>query len=155
MDEAIKEVRAMTDAFEKEQGRRPRIMIACMGQDSDDRSAKTYATAYADMGFDVDMGPLFQTPAEAAQDAIDNDVHIVDTSSLVAEQKNILPQLVAELEKLGREDIMVIAGGAIPVQDYGFLYENGVAAIYGPDLKIANCAADMMEKLNEIMADDE
>ena len=118
MDEAINEVRAMTDAFEKEQGRRPRIMIACMGQDSDDRSAKTYATAYADMGFDVDMGPLFQTPAEAAQDAIDNDVHIVDTSSLVAEQKNILPQLVAELEKLGREDIMVIAGGAIPVQDY-------------------------------------
>lgn len=155
MDEAIKAVRAMTDAFEKEQGRRPRIMIANMGQDSDDRSAKISATAYADMGFDVDMGPLFQTPAEAAQDAMDNDVHIVDTISLVAGHKTLLPQLVEELAKYGRDDIMVVAGGAVPVQDYGFLYENGVAAIYGTDLKIANCAADMMEKLNEIMADDE
>ena len=153
MDEVIKEVRAMTDAFEKEQGRRPRIMIASMGQDSNDRSAKIFATAYADMGFDVDMGPLFQTPAEAAQDAVDNDVHIVDMSSLVAEHKTILPKLVAELKKLGREDIMVIAGGAIPAQDYGFFYEQGVSAIYPADWEIADCAKDMMEKLNEIMAD--
>ncbi|MDY3212072.1 methylmalonyl-CoA mutase, partial [Pyramidobacter sp.] len=131
-DEVIKEVRQMTDDFEKREGRRPRIMVAKMGQDGHDRGAKVVATAYADMGFDVDVGPLFQTPAETAQDAVDNDVHIVGMSSLAAGHKTLLPQLVEELEKRGRGDIMVVAGGVIPAQDYQFLYDHGAACIFGP-----------------------
>lgn len=153
MEEVIKAVRQMTDDFEKEQGRRPRIMMAKMGQDGNEQDVRIFATAYADMGFDVDMGPLFQTPAEAAQDAADNDVHIVDTRYLSAEHKTLLPQLVEKLAKCGRDDIMVVAGGAIPAEDYQFLYQHGIAAIYGADVSVADCAKDMMEKLNKIMAD--
>lgn len=154
-EEVIDEVRKMTDAFEQEHGRRPRIMIAKMGQDGHDRGAKVCATAYADMGFDVDMGPLFQTPEETAQDAVDNDVHIVGMSSLAAGHKTLLPKLVEELKKRGREDIMVIVGGVIPAQDYEYLYEHGAAAIYGPGSVIPNCAKDMLEKLNERLKDAE
>ena len=120
-----------------------------MGQDGHDRGAKVVATAYADMGFDVDMGPLFQTPAESAQDAVDNDVHVVGMSSLAAGHKTLLPQLIEELEKRGRGDIMVIAGGVIPAQDYQFLYDAGAAAIFGPGSEIPACAREILIKLNE------
>lgn len=147
--DVIKEVQCMADEFEKKHGRRPRIFIAKMGQDGHDRGAKVVATAYADMGFDVDMGPLFQTPAEAAQDAVDNDVHVVGMSSLAAGHKTLLPQLIEELEKHGRGDIMVIAGGVIPAQDYQFLYDAGAAAIFGPGSEIPACAREILIKLNE------
>ncbi len=137
------------------EGRRPRIMIAKMGQDGHDRGAKVVATAYADMGFDVDMGPLFQTPEEAAQDAVDNDVHVVGMSSLAAGHKTLLPQLVEELKKRGREDIMVIAGGVIPAQDYQFLRDHGAAAIFGPGSVIPVCAKEILELLNKRLADAE
>ena len=143
-DDTIAEVRKMTDEFEKREGRRPRILIAKMGQDGHDRGAKVVATAYADMGFDVDVGPLFQTPAETAQDAVDNDVHIVGMSSLAAGHKTLLPQLVEELKKRGREDIMIIAGGVIPAQDYEFLYEHGATCIFGPGSIIPECAKEML-----------
>lgn len=146
---AIERVRKMTDEFEKREGRRPRIMVAKMGQDGHDRGAKVVATAYADMGFDVDVGPLFQTPAETARDAVDNDVHIVGMSSLAAGHKTLLPQLMEELKKLGREDIMVIAGGVIPPQDYDFLYKAGAACIFGPGTRIPEAAEEMLNKLNE------
>ncbi len=154
-EDQIKEVQQMTDDFEKREGRRPRIMIAKMGQDGHDRGAKVVATAYADMGFDVDMGPLFQTPEETAKDAVDNDVHIVGMSSLAAGHKTLLPQLVEELRKLGREDIMVVAGGVIPAQDYQFLRDHGAAAIYGPGSIITACAKDMLNILNKRLADAE
>ncbi len=147
--DVIKEVQEMADEFEKKHGRRPRIFIAKMGQDGHDRGAKVVATAYADMGFDVDMGPLFQTPAESAQDAVDNDVHVVGMSSLAAGHKTLLPQLIEELEKRGRGDIMVIAGGVIPAQDYQFLYDAGAAAIFGPGSLIPACAREILIKLNE------
>ena len=146
---AIERVRKMTDEFEKREGRRPRIMVAKMGQDGHDRGAKVVATAYADMGFDVDVGPLFQTPAETARDAVDNDVHIVGMSSLAAGHKTLLPQLMEELKKLGREDIMVIAGGVIPPQDYDFLYKAGAACIFGPGTRIPEAAEEMLNKLND------
>lgn len=152
-EDVIAEVRKMTDDFEAEEGRRPRIMIAKMGQDGHDRGAKVVATAYADMGFDVDMGPLFQTPIEAAQDAVDNDVHIVAMSSLAAGHKTLLPQLVEELEKLGRSDIMVVAGGVIPAQDYDYLFENGADAIFGPGTVIPVSAKEVLTKLQAILAD--
>ena len=152
-DEIIAEVREMTDAFEQREGRRPRIMVAKMGQDGHDRGAKVVATAYADLGFDVDIGPLFQTPEETAQDAVDNDVHIVGMSSLAAGHKTLLPQLVEELKKRGREDIMVIVGGVIPAQDYQFLKDNGAAAIYGPGTVVPACAREMLEILNKRLAD--
>ncbi|MCR5037563.1 MAG: methylmalonyl-CoA mutase, partial [Bacteroidales bacterium] len=123
---------AMADEFAKLEGRRPRIMIAKMGQDGHDRGAKVVATGYADIGFDVDMGPLFQTPAEAAKQAVENDVHVVGVSSLAAGHKTLVPQIIKELEKLGRPDIMVVVGGVIPHQDYQFLYDAGAAAIFGP-----------------------
>ncbi len=148
----IAEVRKMTDEFEQREGRRPRIMVAKMGQDGHDRGAKVVATAYADMGFDVDMGPLFQTPEETAQDAVDNDVHIIGMSSLAAGHKTLLPQLVEELKKRGREDIMIIVGGVIPAQDYQFLRDHGAAAIYGPGSVIPTCAKDMLEILNARLA---
>jgi methylmalonyl-CoA mutase len=148
-DEIMEEVKEMTDEFEKREGRRPRIMVAKMGQDGHDRGAKVVATAYADMGFDVDIGPLFQTPEETARDAVDNDVHIVGMSSLAAGHKTLLPQLVEELAKLGRPDIMVVAGGVIPAQDYDFLYKHGAAAIFGPGTVIPVAAKEMLTILNK------
>ena len=138
---------ALTEEFAKKEGRRPRIFVAKMGQDGHDRGAKVVATGYADCGFDVDMGPLFQTPAEAAREAVENDVHIVGASSLAAGHKTLIPQLIEELKKLGREDIMVIAGGVIPAQDYDFLYKAGVAAIFGPGTSVAKAAVEMMNIL--------
>lgn len=127
----------LTEEFARQEGRRPRIMIAKMGQDGHDRGAKVCATGYADCGFDVDMGPLFQTPAEAARQAVENDVNIMGVSSLAAGHKTLIPQVIEELKRLGREDIMVIAGGVIPAQDYDFLYKAGVAAIFGPGTSVA------------------
>lgn len=150
--EIIDEVRKMTADFEKREGRRPRIMVAKMGQDGHDRGAKVVATAYADMGFDVDIGPLFQTPAEAAQDAVDNDVHIIGMSSLAAGHKTLLPQLVEELKKRGRGDIMVVVGGVIPAQDYQFLYDHGASCIFGPGTVIPAAAKQMLEILNKRLA---
>jgi methylmalonyl-CoA mutase len=147
-EEVIAEVRAMTDEFEKKEGRRPRIMVAKMGQDGHDRGAKVIATAFADMGYDVDIGPLFQTAEEAARDAVDNDVHIVGMSSLAAGHKTLLPQLVEELKRLGRPDIMVVIGGVIPAQDYDFLYKAGASAIFGPGTVIPVAAKKVMEELN-------
>ena len=137
----------LTEEFARQEGRRPRIMIAKMGQDGHDRGAKVCATGYADCGFDVDMGPLFQTPAEAARQAVENDVNILGVSSLAAGHKTLIPQVIEELKKLGREDIMVIAGGVIPAQDYDFLYQAGVAAIFGPGTSVAKAACEMMKIL--------
>ncbi|PLX11237.1 MAG: methylmalonyl-CoA mutase [Marinilabiliales bacterium] len=139
----------LADQFEKMEGRRPRIMIAKMGQDGHDRGAKVVATAYADIGFDVDMGPLFQTPAEAARQAVENDVHILGVSSLAAGHKTLVPQVIEELKKLGREDIMVIVGGVIPSQDYQFLYDCGVVAVFGPGTVISKAGIKMLELLIE------
>ena len=146
-DKLFEKACEMTDAFAKKEGRRPRIMVAKMGQDGHDRGAKVVATGYADCGFDVDMGPLFQTPAEAARQAVENDVDIVGASSLAAGHKTLIPQLIEELKKLGREDIMVIAGGVIPAQDYDFLYQAGVAAIFGPGTPVPYSAVEMMKIL--------
>ena len=137
----------LAEAFAKKQGRQPRIMIAKMGQDGHDRGAKVVATGYADCGFDVDMGPLFQTPEEAARDAVENDVHVLGVSSLAAGHKTLVPQVIEELKKLGRPDILVIAGGVIPAQDYDFLYKAGVAAIYGPGTSVAKAACQILEIL--------
>ncbi len=145
--ELFKKAKALTDEFAKLEGRRPRIMIAKMGQDGHDRGAKVVATGYADLGFDVDMGPLFQTPAEAAKQAVENDVHILGASSLAAGHKTLLPQVIEELKKLGRDDIMVVAGGVIPPQDYDFLFKAGVAAVFGPGTVISVSAIKMMELL--------
>ncbi len=139
----------LTSEFAKKNGRQPRIMIAKMGQDGHDRGAKVVATGYADCGFDVDMGPLFQTPAEAARQAVENDVNVLGVSSLAAGHKTLVPQVIAELDKLGRPDIMVIAGGVIPAQDYDFLYQSGVAAIFGPGNSVAKCATQIMDLLLE------
>ena len=136
-----------TEEFAKREGRRPRIMIAKMGQDGHDRGAKVCATGYADCGFDVDMGPLFQTPAEAARQAVENDVNVLGVSSLAAGHKTLVPQVIDELKKLGREDIMVIAGGVIPAGDYDFLYRAGVAAVFGPGTSVARDAVEIMNLL--------
>ncbi len=146
-DADFKEAKRLTDLFEKKEGRRPRIMIAKMGQDGHDRGAKVCATGYADCGYDVDMGPLFQTPEEAAKEAVENDVNILGVSSLAAGHKTLIPQVIAELKKLGRDDIMIIAGGVIPAQDYDFLYKAGVAAIFGPGTPVAYSAKLMMQLL--------
>ena len=138
---------ALTAEFAKKEGRQPRIMIAKMGQDGHDRGAKVVATGYADCGFDVDMGPLFQTPAEAARQAVENDVHVLGVSSLAAGHKTLIPQVIEELKKLGRPDIIVIAGGVIPAQDYDFLYKAGVAAIFGPGNSVKKAACQIMEIL--------
>ena len=137
----------LTEEFARKEGRRPRVMVAKMGQDGHDRGAKVVATGYADCGFDVDMGMLFQTPAEVARQAVENDVHIVGVSSLAAGHKTLVPQLIAELEKLGRGDIMVCAGGVIPAQDYDFLYKAGVVGIFGPGTSVAKAACELMEIL--------
>ena len=146
-DPTFEKAREMADQFAELEGRRPRIMIAKMGQDGHDRGAKVVATGYADVGFDVDIGPLFQTPAEAAKQAVENDVHILGVSSLAAGHKTLVPQVIEELKKYGREDIMVIVGGVIPVQDYEFLFEAGAVAVYGPGTRIADAAIEMLEIL--------
>ena len=139
----------LAEAFSKKEGRQPRIMIAKMGQDGHDRGAKVVATGYADCGFDVDMGPLFQTPEESARQAVENDVHVLGVSSLAAGHKTLVPQVIAELKKLGREDIIVIAGGVIPAQDYDYLYKAGVAAIFGPGTSVAKAACQILDILLE------
>ena len=146
-DSDFERAQQLTAAFAKKEGRQPRIMIAKMGQDGHDRGAKVVATGYADCGFDVDMGPLFQTPAEAAKQAVENDVHVLGVSSLAAGHKTLVPQVIEELKKLGRPDIMVIAGGVIPAQGYDFLYKAGVAAIFGPGTNVAKSACTIMELL--------
>ena len=146
-DENFAKAKAMAEAFARKEGRQPRIMIAKLGQDGHDRGAKVVATGYADIGFDVDMGPLFQTPEEAAKQAVENDVHVVGVSSLAAGHLTLVPQLIAELKKLGREDIIVIVGGVIPHQDYDELYRDGAAAIFGPGTPIATAAIKMLEIL--------
>lgn len=148
-DSDFERASALTEQFAKKEGRRPRIMIAKMGQDGHDRGAKVVATGYADCGFDVDMGPLFQTPAEAAKQAVENDVHVLGVSSLAAGHKTLVPQVMDELKKLGREDIIVIAGGVIPAQDYDYLYKAGVAAIFGPGTSVTKAAIAIMEILLE------
>ena len=147
-DESFAKAKQMAEQFAKKEGRQPRIMIAKLGQDGHDRGAKVVATGYADIGFDVDMGPLFQTPAEAAKQAVENDVHVVGVSSLAAGHKTLVPQIVAELAKLGREDIVVIVGGVIPHQDYDDLYKAGAAAIFGPGTPISTAAIKILEILN-------
>jgi methylmalonyl-CoA mutase len=146
-DKSFEKARQLADAFAKIEGRRPRIMIAKMGQDGHDRGAKVVATGYADIGFDVDIGPLFQTPAEAAKQAIENDVHVLGVSSLAAGHKILVPEVIAELHKYGRQDIMVIVGGVIPAQDYQFLFDAGAVAIFGPGTKISEAAITILEVL--------
>lgn len=148
-DDMFAQARAKADEFQKLEGRRPRIMVVKMGQDGHDRGAKIVATAYADMGFDVDIGPLFQTPKEAAMQAVENDVHIVGVSSLAAGHKTLVPQIIAELKELGRDDIMVIAGGVIPSQDYQFLFDAGVVAIFGPGTVLSDAGCKMLDILLE------
>ncbi len=146
-DAYLAKARQLTEEFAKKEGRQPRIMVAKMGQDGHDRGAKVVATGYADCGFDVDMGPLFQTPAEAARQAVENDVHVVGVSSLAAGHKTLVPQIIDELKRLGRPDIVVIAGGVIPAQDYDYLYKAGVSAIFGPGSPVAKSACDIMNVL--------
>jgi methylmalonyl-CoA mutase len=140
--------RQMADTFALEEGRRPRIMVAKLGQDGHDRGAKVIATAFADLGFDVDMGPLFQTPEEAARQAAENDVHILGISSLAAGHKTLVPAVIAELQRLGRGDILVVVGGVIPQQDYDYLYQSGATAIFGPGTVVAKAAISLLEKLS-------
>nr|MDA3832349.1 methylmalonyl-CoA mutase family protein [Spirochaetales bacterium] len=148
-DSTFAEARVLAKEFAKKHGRQPRIMVAKMGQDGHDRGAKVVSTGYADIGFDVDIGPLFQTPAEAAKQAVENDVHVLGVSSLAAGHKSLIPSVIEELKKLGREDIMVIAGGVIPAQDYKFLYDAGVVAIFGPGTSVASAGKKLLEVLIE------
>jgi len=148
-DEGFAAIQKDVEAFAEEEGRRPRLLVVKMGQDGHDRGAKVIATAFADIGFDVDVGPLFQTPEEAAQDAVDNDVHVVGISSQAAGHKTLAPKLVAALKEAGAEDIIVICGGVIPQQDYDFLYQNGVKAIFGPGTNIPAAAADVLKIIRE------
>jgi methylmalonyl-CoA mutase len=138
----------------EDNGRRPRILVAKMGQDGHDRGQKVIATAFADLGFDVDIGPLFQTPAETARQAVENDVHVVGASSLAAGHLTLVPELKRELAALGRDDIMVVVGGVIPPQDYDELYAAGAAAIFGPGTVISKAALELLDKLDAIVADD-
>ncbi|ESU22281.1 methylmalonyl-CoA mutase [Flavobacterium enshiense DK69] len=148
-DDSFEKAKTLADEFASKEGRRPRIMIAKMGQDGHDRGAKVVATGYADVGFDVDIGPLFQTPAEAAKQAVENDVHILGVSSLAAGHKTLVPQVIEELKKYGREDIMVIVGGVIPAQDYQYLFDAGAVAVFGPGTKISEAAITILEVLLE------
>jgi methylmalonyl-CoA mutase len=148
MNETVRRVLALPEAFEANDGRRPRILIAKMGQDGHDRGQKVIASAFADLGFDVDIGALFTTPAEVARQAIENDVHIIGVSSLAAGHLTLVPELRAELAAQGRPDIMVVVGGVIPPQDYDALYSAGAQAIFGPGTNIAEAAADLLQKLN-------
>jgi len=146
-DEGFEKAKILADEFAESEGRRPRIMIAKMGQDGHDRGAKIIATAFADIGFDVDIGPLFQTPYEVAKQAIENDVHVLGVSSLAAGHKTLIPEVINELKKFNRQDIMVIAGGVIPAKDYDFLYDHGVFGVFGPGTKISKAAIDILELL--------
>ncbi|WP_426094876.1 methylmalonyl-CoA mutase [Flavobacterium sp. DSR2-3-3] len=146
-DKSFEKAKQLADEFAKKEGRRPRIMIAKMGQDGHDRGAKVVATGYADVGFDVDIGPLFQTPAEAAKQAVENDVHILGVSSLAAGHKTLVPQVIEELKNYGRQDIMVVVGGVIPAQDYQFLFDAGAVAVFGPGTKISEAAIKILEIL--------
>ncbi len=152
MDKNFEEARRLADEFAELEGRRPRIMIAKMGQDGHDRGAKVIATSFADLGFDVDIGPLFQTPTEAAKQAVENDVHILGVSSLAAGHKTLVPQVIEELKKYGRDDIMIVAGGVIPQQDYDFLYNAGVSFVFGPGTIIAKSAIEVLKKLIETVS---
>src|SRR5262249_14214681 len=143
-DEGFARIRREVDAFAKNEGRRPRILVAKMGQDGHDRGAKVIATAFADLGFDVDVGPLFQTPAEVAKDAIESDVHVVGVSSQAAGHKTLVPELAAELKKQGADDILIVVGGVIPSQDYDMLKRAGAAAIFGPGTNIPAAAAQVL-----------
>ena len=143
----FEEARNLADEFAEEDGRRPRIMVAKMGQDGHDRGAKVVATSFADMGFDVDISPLFQTPAEVAKQAVENDVHILGISSLAAGHKTLVPEVVKQLKKLGRDDVYIVVGGVIPRQDYDYLYQNGADAIFGPGTNLAECACEILENL--------
>ncbi|MEP4197558.1 MAG: methylmalonyl-CoA mutase [Aliishimia sp.] len=151
-DEGFASIQKDVDAFAEEEGRRPRMLVVKMGQDGHDRGAKVIATAFADIGFDVDVGPLFQTPAEAAQDAVDNDVHVIGISSQAAGHKTLAPQLVEALKNAGAEDILVICGGVIPQQDYQFLFDHGVKAIFGPGTNIPEAAQDILRLIREARA---
>jgi methylmalonyl-CoA mutase len=148
MSKAVERVRGICAAFEKNDGRRPRILVAKMGQDGHDRGQKVIASAFADLGFDVDIGPLFATPEEAARQAVENDVHIIGVSSLAAGHLTLVPELVAALQREGRGDIMIVVGGVIPPADYEALFAAGAQAVFGPGTHIPNAAADLLEKLN-------
>lgn len=152
-DPSFEKAKTMANEFAALEGRRPRIMIAKMGQDGHDRGAKVVATGYADVGFDVDIGPLFQTPAEAAKQAVENDVHILGVSSLAAGHKTLVPQVIQALKEYGREDIMVIVGGVIPVQDYQFLFDAGAIAVYGPGTRISDAAIEILQVLIDSVSD--
>ena len=146
-DKMYKKARALAGKFAQLEGRQPRIMVAKMGQDGHDRGAKVVSTGYADIGFDVDIGPLFQTPYEAAKQAVENDVHVLGISSLAGSHKTLVPQVMDELQKLGREDILVVVGGVIPSQDYKYLYNKGVIGIFGPGTPISDAAVKLLEIL--------
>ena len=148
-DVGFADIQKSVDEFAEAEGRRPRMLVVKMGQDGHDRGAKVIATAFADIGFDVDVGPLFQTPAEAAQDAVDNDVHVVGISSQAAGHKTLAPQLIQALKDAGAEDILVICGGVIPQQDYKFLQDAGVKAIFGPGTNIPTAAQDILKLIRE------
>ncbi|MCP4753731.1 MAG: methylmalonyl-CoA mutase, partial [Proteobacteria bacterium] len=153
-EEAVKDVQKLADEFERKEGRRPRIMVAKLGQDGHDRGAKVIATAFADLGFDVDIGPLFQTAEEVARQAVENDVHVVGMSSLAGGHKTLLPQLIGELKKLDRADIAVVVGGVIPAQDYDYLKEQGALAIFGPGTVIPVAAGKILNELLGRIADE-
>ena len=149
MSDAIARVQKLVDAFAENEGRRPRLLVAKIGQDGHDRGQKVIASAFADLGFDVDIGPLFRTPAETARQAVENDVHVVGVSSLAAGHLTLVPQLRDELARLGRDDIVIVAGGVIPPQDYPALYEAGAAAVFGPGTVIGEAAAQLLRVLAE------
>ncbi len=151
-DEGFAEIQKEVEAFAEEEGRRPRMLVVKMGQDGHDRGAKVIATAFADIGFDVDVGPLFQTPDEAAQDALDNDVHVVGISSQAAGHKTLAPKLVEALKAKGGDDILVVCGGVIPQQDYAFLREAGIAAIFGPGTNIPDAARNILRLIRSSRA---
>ncbi|MET0920019.1 MAG: cobalamin-dependent protein, partial [Acidimicrobiia bacterium] len=146
-DEGYDAIQARVAAFAEREGRRPRLLVVKLGQDGHDRGAKVIATAFADLGFDVDVGPLFQTPDEAARDAIENDVHVVGVSSQAAGHKTLVPELIAELSKQGADDLLVVVGGVIPSQDYDELKAAGVAAVFGPGTNIPQAASDVLDLL--------
>ena len=145
----MQEIQQLLERFEKQEGRRPRILVAKMGQDGHDRGQKVIASAFADLGFDVDIGPLFRTPAETARQAVENDVHIVGVSSLAAGHLTLIPELRDELAKLGRDDILIVAGGVIPPEDYEALYNAGATAVFGPGTVIGKAATELIKVLAE------
>ena len=149
MSDAVEQVRKLTAAFQENEGRRPRILVAKIGQDGHDRGQKVIASAFADLGFDVDIGPLFATPAEAARQAVENDVHIIGVSSLAAAHLTLVPELKAELAKQGRDDIMIVVGGVVPPQDYNALMQAGAEAIFPPGTVIAEAAEKLLKSLNK------